>query len=730
MKADLSKDQAGPKPGSIVSWLERACTGLRKIFVRSNREPIARHEGLLHGYICWIDEPTNWRRVPRRFRLSGWCFSQDGDKIEGLRARLGDREFIVSHGLARPDVAAAYGDQAGALHSGFEVVVEAPRGAVHSLSFEARHSEGSWRDIFSKQVVVSRAASASYEDWIRNYDTLRFGDYFRIAKQIKALEIRPHFSILMVVSVPAPAHLKAAIRSVRAQLYPYWKLWIIADESLPEETRHIIQQAECDRRIEIRRPNKRTEIADALNNVMALVEEEFVLTLESEDKLAPTALYLAAYAINNQRGVCLIYSDEDKLDSAGFRTEPHFKSDWNWPLLLGQDFVSQLTVFRTDLAKSLGVRDGFEGARGYDFLLRFAEGLEPSQIHHLPYVLYHRRIATHGGEARRDTAAARAVEQHLERRNANAEISYSGDKLSRRLRYLVEDGPPTVSIIIPTRDRVELLQACVQSILERTAYSSFEVIVVDNGSRAPETLDYLTLMSSEPRIRVLRQDEEFNYSRLNNCGVRNSSAEFILLMNNDVKVINSGWLEEMVGHGIQPRVGAVGARLLYPDNRVQQAGVILGAGVHGVAEVAHRGITRHDPGYFFRAILAQDLSAVGAACMLVRREVYLEVGGFEEKHLKVAFNDIDFCLKLRARGYRIVYAPEAQLYHHEHASRGTEYTEANEQRFNREIEFMKEKWKDALLVDPYYNPNLSLDGELFTLAFPPRTTKPWRSTSQ
>ena len=269
-----------------------------------------------------------------------------------------------------------------------------------------------------------------------------------------------------------------------------------------------------------------------------------------------------------------------------------------------------------------------------------------------------------------------------------------------------------------------------QSLLEKTSYSSFEIILVDNGSRAAATLDYLASISREPRIRVLRQDEEFNYSRLNNCGVRNSSAEFILLMNNDVNVIKSGWLEEMVSHGIQPGVGAVGARLLYPDNRVQQGGVILGAGVHGVAEVAHRGIAQRDPGYFFRAILAQELSAVGAACMLVRREVYLEVGGFEEEHLKVAFNDIDFCLKLRARGYRIVYAPEAQLYHHEHASRGTEYTETNEQRFNREIEFMKEKWKDALLVDRYYNPNLSLHDELFTLAFPPRITKPWRSTSQ
>jgi GT2 family glycosyltransferase len=707
--------------------LERARSRLRKILARANRGPTDRYEGLLHGYICWIDEPINWRRVTPRFRLSGWCFSRDGKEVEGLRARLGDREFIVSHGLARPDVATAYLDQAGALHSGFEVVVEAPRGAVHSLCFEARHSEGSWREIFSKQIVVSRDASASYEGWIRNYDTLRFGDRSRIRKQIEAHRINPRFSILMVVSVPASDYLKAAIKSVRAQLYPHWKLWIIADESLPEETRHILERAERDRRIEVRSRNKRTEIADALNETMSLTEGEFVLTLGSEDKLAPTALYLVTGAINNQREARLIYSDEDKLDSSGFRTEPHFKSDWNWPFLLGQDFVSQLTVFRADLAKSFGFRPGFGGAHGYDLLLRFAERLEPHQIHHLPYVLYHRRTVTQRVEASLNAGAMKAVEQHLERQEIEAEVSDTSDELSRRVRYLLRDVQPTVSIIIPTRDRVELLQPCVESIMEKTAYSSFELILVDNGSRTSATLDYLASISGEPRMRVLRQDEQFNYSRLNNYGVRNSHAEFILLMNNDVNVIEPGWLKEMVGHGIQPRVGAVGARLLYPDNRVQQAGVILGAGVHGVAEVAHRGIARGDPGYFSRAILAQELSAVGAACMLVKREVYLEVGGFDEEHLKVAFNDIDFCLKLRARGYRIVYAPEAELYHHEHASRGTEYTVTNEQRFNREIEFMKEKWKDALLVDRYYNPNLSLGNSLFTLAFPPRVIKPWQS---
>jgi O-antigen biosynthesis protein len=529
----------------------------------------------------------------------------------------------------------------------------------------------------------------------------------------------------MPVSAPPLCNLSAAIDSLRGQLYRNWKLCVLTDESLPENIRRrLTRLAKCDCRIELRQRSEPGEIALALNEALALAGGEFVFFLGSEDKLAPTALYRVAEAINHHPGTCLIYSDEDRLDSDGFRINPHFKSDWNWPLLLAQNYVSQLTVFRSDLAKSLGFREGFGGSHEYDLLLRFAEQIEPNQIYHLSRVLYHRRKRAQSVEAkeRLSAGAIKAVVQHLERQRIRAKISLARDTASRRIRYLLPEIQPTVSIIIPTRDRVELLRPCVQSLLEKTTYSRFEVIVVDNGSSESTALRYLASLSRDPRVRVLRHDEEFNYSRLSNCGVQRANADFVLLLNNDVSVIEPGWLQEMVSHGIQPEVGAVGARLLYPDDRVQQAGVILGAGLHGVAEVAHRGLARGDPGYFSRAILAQELSVVGAACMLVRREVYLEVGGFDERDLKIAFNDIDFCLKLRARGYRIIYAPAAELYHHEHASRGSEYTEANKQRFIREIQFMKEKWKDTLLSDPAYNPNLSLD-ELFTLCFPPRAAK-------
>jgi GT2 family glycosyltransferase len=250
--------------------------------------------------------------------------------------------------------------------------------------------------------------------------------------------------------------------------------------------------------------------------------------------------------------------------------------------------------------------------------------------------------------------------------------------------------------------------------------------VIDNGSKDPATLAYLEEIARDSRVRVLPWHEEFNYSQLNNFGVQQAEADFIALLNNDVIVISPDWLEELVSQAMQTGVGAVVPRLLYPDERVQQAGVILGGGPHGVAEVAHKGLRKEDPGYGDRAVLAQELSAVGAACLVVKREIYLEVGGFDDQHLAVAFNDIDFCLKLKERGYRMIYTPFAELYHLEHASRGFENTTGKQERFSREIDFMKKKWGNKLLVDPAYNPNLSLGEELFGLAFPPRITPPWR----
>jgi GT2 family glycosyltransferase len=698
--------------------------GLRKILTNMNREPPAQYKGLQQGYICWIDEPLNWRRVTRRFRLAGWCFSKNSEAIEGLRAWIGDHQFAVSHGLSRPDVARIHSDQEGALQSGYEAMVEAPSGAVHDLRFEARHSEGLWREIFSQRIVVSRKAGGSYEDWIRNYDTLQWGDRFRIRKQIRSFRLKPRFSILLPVSGSIVDHLKETIESVRAQFYPDWQLVLLLDAVVPDETRRILNcLAERDSRIQVRDRTNREGVDSALEEAWALIDGDYIFFLGSQDKLARTALYFVLHAVNDDPEVRLIYTDEDTLDSAGSRINPHFKPDWNWQLLLGRNYVSDLCVFRADLIKSLDFSLRFQDPHLYDLLLRCAEKITPGQIRHIPRVLYHRRapLGTLGPES-----AVRAVQEHLKRQGIAAEVTLQINQNYRRVRYVIPGVRPSVSIIIPTRDMSQLLRPCLESILEKTTYSPFEIIVVDNGSRDAAALNYLAEVSRDPRLHLLRLDEEFNYSRLINFGVQNSEAEFVALVNNDVMVINPEWLEEMVSQAMQPGIGAVGPRLIYPDGRIQQAGVILGAGLHSVAEVAHRGLPKGDQGYFGRAALAQELSAVGAACMLVRRSAYLEVGGFDEENLKIAFNDIDFCLKLLQRGTRILYTPYAELYHHEHASRGSEYTAANERRFTREIEFMKKKWKETLLTDRNYNPNLSLGRELFAPAFPPRVTKPWQ----
>lgn len=360
------------------------------------------------------------------------------------------------------------------------------------------------------------------------------------------------------------------------------------------------------------------------------------------------------------------------------------------------------------------------------------EEVTPNNIRHIPRILYHWRMSeksaalNFSAKPHARAAAIKAVTEHLVRRKIAAEVTSSGDEDFRRIRYLLPKEKPRVSILVPTRDRLTFLQPCLESILEKTTYPNFELILIDNDSREPESLGYLERIATEARVRVLRCPGEFNFGRLNNFGVGQTASEFVALLNNDLAVITPDWLEEMISQASQPQVGAVGARLLYLDGRIQHAGVIVGGG--GVAAHAHKRLPRTNHGYFSRAILVQEMSAVTAACMLVRREAYLAVGGFDAEHLWIAFNDVDFCLRLRQRGYRIIYTPYAEFYHHESASRGLEDTVSKNQRFEAEIKYMHDRWGAVLQQDPAYNPNLSLTSADFTLAFPPRVSQPWRKT--
>lgn len=680
-----------------------------------------------------IDRPAecDWELRRRRLRITGWYFARNGEATLELRARLRGRTFPATFGIVRPDVAATFDGSIVALRSGFSVELDVPRGRAN-LILEARTEKGGWYRFLVRRIrgawfrsspADEKEAVGNYAEWIRRYDSLTSADVELMRHEIAACVRQPTFSILLPAYNTPAKWLRRAVESVQGQLYPHWQLCIVDDASTEPHVWQLAQRfAAKDSRIAVQRRGENGHISAASNDALQLATGDYVALLDHDDELAPTALYFAARELNRRPDLQLLYSDEDKLDAQGRRTDPYFKSDWNPDLLHTQNYVSHLSIYGAELLRKIGgFRRGFEGSQDYDLLLRFTEQITPAQIHHIPHVLYHWRIieqSTASAAAAKPyahEAAIRAVQEHLDRTGHTARVEpHYG--IYQRVRYPAPPGNPLVSIIIPTRDRVDLLRQCIESIRAKTTYPNFEILIVDNESR--ESLDSLG-------AEVVRVEGEFNFSRLNNIGVAQTRGSFIALLNNDLEIMNPDWLAEMLSHAARLEIGAVGARLWYPDGRLQHGGVLLGVG--GVAAHAHFGL-RKENGYFARAHLAQDFSAVTAACMVLRREVYEQIGGFDEEHLAVAFNDVDLCLRIREAGLRIVWTPHAELVHHESASRGLEDTRAKQQRFLDEVSYMQARWGDALKADPFYNPNLSIDGEeQFKLAFPPRVAKPWRS---
>ena len=396
----------------------------------------------------------------------------------------------------------------------------------------------------------------------------------------------------------------------------------------------------------------------------------WITLLGHEDQLPAHALFCVVDAINKHPYAKLIYSDEDRIDHAGRRESPYFKPDWNRDLFLSQNLIGHLGVYRTALVRELGgFRSEFDGSHDYDLALRYSEQLEPSEIHHIPNVLYHSRAAPESTEkACAQHVAGRAVGEYLERRGIPARVEI--DDIGYRVRYELPSPAPRVTLIIPTHNGHALLDRCISSIRTLTAYPQYDILVIDNGSDDGRSQAYLLALESAGHARVLRDARPFNYSALNNAAVDAARGPIVCLLNNDTEVITPDWLDEMVALACQPGVGAVGARLWYPDDRLQHAGVVLG--VAGIAGHAWRHLPRSQLATSSRANLLQSYAAVTAACLVVRKDLYLRAGGLNERDLAVAFNDVDFCLKLRELGYRNVWTPHANLYHHEWASRGPE----------------------------------------------------------
>jgi GT2 family glycosyltransferase len=601
------------------------------------------------------------------------------------------------------------------------------RGETLSTTFQQVRAAKSAESLYSLAPhapgISGHTRTAEYRRWIDAFDYLSDRDRDEYSKRIQSLPYQPRISILMPV-FNTPEHLlRETIASVRSQIYENWELCIADDASPKPHVATVLRElADEDRRITFVQRSTNGHISEASNTAFELATGEWIAMLDHDDVLREHALAEIVLALNGYEGIEVIYSDEDKIDEEGrTRFDPNFKPDFSLDLFMTQNYLNHLTVHRAaNIRKVGGWRKGFEGSQDYDLNLRVLELVSPDRVHHIPKILYHWRAVAGSTALSSDQknyafeAGRRALEEHVRRTGISASVEAVGETVPfYRLRYMVPEPAPLVSIIIPTRDRAELLRLCLTTVLERTSYTNFEILIVDNGSVEDRTFKLYNEFSDDERVRLLHYPGEFNYSAINNFAVSASNGSLICLLNNDIEVISNDWLTEMVSHAVRPSIGCVGAKLYYPDDTIQHGGVILGIG--GVAEHAHKGLQRADPGYFGRAMVVQNLSAVTGACLVVRRSVYDEVGGLDERDLKIAFNDVDFCLKVDKAGYRNLWTPFAELYHHESASRGIEDTPEKIERFMAENATMMERWSEAIANDRYYNPHLTRAGTDFHL---------------
>jgi GT2 family glycosyltransferase len=548
---------------------------------------------------------------------------------------------------------------------------------------------------------------AMYRRWIHSHEPRPE----RLARQrLQRFAWEPLISVVVPVYRPPIEYLRAALESVRRQTYARWELCLADASDCAEISRLLRELAARDPRVRLRELPENLGIAGNTNAALALARGDFVAFLDHDDELAPFALFEVASALAASPDADLVYSDEDKLDARGRRTQPHFKPDWSPEHLLSRNYVCHLAVVRRTLLEDLGgLRLGFDGAQDHDLILRVSE--RTKRIVHVPEVLYHWRMhagsAAQTADAKPDASEAgrRAVEEHLRRVGTPAEVTHREVPGLYRVRYRLGERP-LVSAIIPNRDQAARLRRCLDALRDNDD-ANLEVLVVENGSTRDETFELYREVAGRTGHRLLAWKEPFNYSAVNNHAARHARGELLLFLNNDVEGVHRSWLAPMVELAVQPGVGAVGAKLLYPDRTIQHGGVIIG--MQGAAGHSHLRFPADAPGYMRRLRFPHNCSAVTGACLLVPRRVFEQVGGFDEA-FELAFGDIDLCLVIRRAGYRIVWTPDAELVHHESSTRGYEDTPEKRLRFGREVELFARKWRDTLAAgDPYYSPHFSLD---------------------
>ena len=539
-------------------------------------------------------------------------------------------------------------------------------------------------------------------------------------RSLQSLKYLPAISIVTPVYNTSPEHLESCIQSVINQVYPHWQLCLYDDGSSSSETLEILRKfSGQDPRIDIMLGKENKNISIASNMAISLARGDYIGFLDHDDELTPDALLQMALLLNADPALDFIYSDEDKIDENGIHCDPHYKSDYNPDLLLSNNYICHFAVVRKSIGAQAGwFRQGFEGSQDFDLFLRIIS--RTNKIAHIPKILYHWR-KTNGSAAKlyqekgfADSASRKAIQDHLEMNSIDGIVENGLYPGSFRVKRSIQS-PGKVSIIIPFKDEVSLLRKCVKSLLKKTIYKDIEVLFVSNNSSDQATFRYIKqVLKADSRFKFYELDIPFNYSAINNWAVHKTAGEWVLLLNNDTEIISDGWLSAMIEHIQRPEVGAVGAKLLYPDDTVQHAGVILK--INGVAGHAHKYIPDQMPGYFYRANVIQNFSAVTGACLLLKKDLFLKVGGLDESNLPIAFNDIDLCLKIRNLGKLIVYTPYAKLYHHESKSRGSDQLPERVAQFQEEIKFFQNKWEEVLQIgDPYYNKNLGLTSEQFDL---------------
>lgn len=548
----------------------------------------------------------------------------------------------------------------------------------------------------------------AYRKWMQNCEKI---DKEKSLEELKTFAYKPLFSICIPVYNIEEKWLRKCISSVENQYYGHWQLCMADDCSTDEKVREILREYEKkDSRIQVVYRQKNGHISEATNSALEIAEGEFIVLMDNDDELSPDALFEAAKLLQDHRDADVIYSDSDKITETGHRKDPYFKPDYSPDTLLSYNYISHLGIYRRRLVEQVGgFRTGVEGSQDYDLLLRITEITD--KVYHIPKILYHWRIiegSTASGVGQKNyayLAGKKVLEDAIERRGYHAKVRL----LEKILCYNVEFYPKEkhlISIIIPTKDKADVLERCLESIYSKTKTQDYEIIVVDNNSEEKATFALFDQYKKRGNFRVLRQPIPFNYSRLNNEAVKIARGDMLLFLNNDVEVITEDWLTLMAGEAEREEIGAVGVKLLYPDNTVQHAGVVLG--ILGVAGHMGVGKDREDNGYMSHLSLRRNYSAVTAACMMIRKEVFEKVGGFEE-NLQVAFNDIDFCLKVKNQGYRNIFLADVLLYHYESLSRGLEDSSEKIARFNSEVKYMQEKWGEQLLQDGCYNCNFDLN---------------------